>query len=480
MYTHHKDNKFRHFLRQKARYNPYEDEEFTDGDIDFTQLPEVMKVFDLRKMQAMLRQHERKSNLYRNHQRYTDYLGDTAGYLPLAALPESIFAELDALSERFPNFDKVIDFYRHQFALARLAGSGVFTAQPLLIAGPPGVGKTAFCQALARIVATHFALISLSGITAGFVLGGMSSGWADGKPGRVVEALAQGHFANPLILLDELDKAGGDKRFDALGPLHQLLEKETSARFVDEGLEIPTDCSRIVWIATANNLGVITEPILSRFAIVTVERPTSRQMAAVLRSIYRNIRHSQEWGSQFSEELPPAVIRKLIDIGLEPRLIQRELITACGKAVLRKPTGESPDDIGYELHPDDLNLRDLDQLKTTGVKSMPIYASAPVSEEPEASIVDWSVREVQCSYNSERTQHLVGFVALRGSGRVTTAIQVFDRETMRIKTHSGRIYHLEGRPGCNADAEYVWAYWKELNGAREEVDVTDHYQGRLH
>jgi len=479
MYTHHKDNKFRHFLRQKARYNPYEDDEFSDDDIDFTQLPEVMKIFDLRKMQAMLRSHERKSNLYRNHQRFIGYLGDTAGYLPLASLPESVFDELDALNQRFPNFDKVIDFYRHQFALARLTGSGVFAAQPLLIAGPPGIGKTAFCQALAKIVATHFELVSLSGMTAGFVLGGMSSGWADGKPGRLVEALARGHFANPLILLDELDKASGDKRYDPLGPLYQLLEKETSAQFVDEALEIPTDCSRIVWIGTANNLSVIAEPILSRFAIVTVDRPSSRQMTAVLHSIYRNIRHRQEWGSQFSEELPPAVIRKLIDTGLEPRLIQRELITACGKAVLRKPAGESPGDAGYELQPDDLNLRDLEKLNTTGV-SMPVYASAPVAEEPEASVVDWSVREVQCSYNSERTQHLVGYVARRGSGRVTTAIQVFDRETMRIKTASGRVYHLQGRPGRNDDAEYVWAYWKELNGAREEVDVTDHFQEQLH
>jgi ATP-dependent Lon protease len=474
MYTHHNDNKFRHFLRQKALFDDYEIDEFTDDDIDFTQLPEVMKIFDIHKMQAMLREHERKSNLYRNHQRYIDHLGDTAGYLQLAALPESIFDELDALGEQFPNFSEAINFYRHQFALARLSGSSAFAANPLLIAGPPGVGKTAFCQALARLVATHFSLVSLSGMTAGFVLGGMSSGWADGKPGRVVEALARGHFANPLIVLDELDKAGGDKRYDPLGALYQLLEKETSTQFVDEALEIPVDCSRIVWVGTANKLNLIAEPILSRFTIVTVERPSSQQMVAVLRSIYRNIRNSQEWGRQFSEDLPPAVIRKLTDSGLEPRLIQRELISACGKAVLRMPMGQSPCDAGYELHPDDFNLRDIEKYKTTGV-SMPIYASAPVAEEPEASMTDWSVREVQCSYNHERTQHLVGYIARRGSGRVTTAIQVFDRETMRIKTSSGRVYHLQGRPGFNTDAEYAWSHWKELNGAEEIADVTSEY-----
>lgn len=106
---------------------------------------------------------------------------------------------------------------------------------------------------------------------------------------------------------------------------------------------------------------------------------------------------------------------------------------------------------------------------------MPIYASAPVADEPEASMTDWSVREVQCSYNQERTQHLVGYIARHGLGRVTTAIQVFDRETMRIKTSSGRVYHLQGRPGFNADAEYIWAHWKKLNGAEEIADVTSEY-----
>jgi ATP-dependent Lon protease len=233
MYTHHKDNKLRHFLRQKACFGDYEIDDFVNDDIDFTQLPEVMKIFDIRKMQAMLRDHDRKSNLYRNHQRYIDYLEDTAGYLQLASLSESVFAELDALGERFPNFSEAIDFYREQFALSRLSDNCAFSANPLLMVGPPGIGKTAFCHALAKLVATHLELISLSGMTAGFVLGGMSSNWADGKPGRVVEALARGRHANPLIIIDEMDKAGGDKRYDPLGALYQLLEKETSATFVD-------------------------------------------------------------------------------------------------------------------------------------------------------------------------------------------------------------------------------------------------------
>ena len=212
MYIHHKDNQFRQYLKYKSKQGKYS---FTEQ-VDFSRLPELAEVFDIDKMYAMTVEHERKSNLYRNHQRDLNYLDDSAGHLELATLPADIFEQLEALRLQFPNFGEVIDFYREQFALAGLSVGNLFSANPVLISGQPGVGKTAFCHALANIVQTHFELISFSSMTAGFVIGGMSSNWADGKPGKVVEALARGHKANPYIVLDELDKAGGDKRYDPL------------------------------------------------------------------------------------------------------------------------------------------------------------------------------------------------------------------------------------------------------------------------
>ena len=124
-----------------------------------------------------------------------------------------------------------------------------------------------------------------------------------------------------MIVLDELDKAGGDKRYDPLGALYQLLEKETSSNFVDEGLEVAVNCQYIAWAATANNLEKIAEPILSRFTVIDVKRPEASQMALVLRSIYRKVREAHEWGQRFSEELATEVIDKAINSGLEPRLV---------------------------------------------------------------------------------------------------------------------------------------------------------------
>ena len=340
MYSHHKNYELRCFLKYASRirhFNVCQNyNELDEMSFGRKQNNENVLVFDLEKMEEIVKKHSSRSNLAQNHKRYISYLADTAGYLNQVHMSENIFIELDKIETDFPNFYPVVGFYREQIALAFYCGQGVFNAQPLLIAGEPGVGKTAFCHRLAQKIGTYFSLISFSSMSAGFVLGGMSSNWADGKPGKVVEALAKGRKANPILLLDEIDKAGGDNRYDPLGALYHLLEKETAASFIDEGLELSVDCSRIVWVATANDLVSIPAPIISRFTVIEVDPPDEAQMEKILNSIYFNVRQQNVWGHRFNENLSEEVRTKIISNQVAPRLIQRELIRACGRAVLRE------------------------------------------------------------------------------------------------------------------------------------------------
>jgi len=105
---------------------------------------------------------------------------------------------------------------------------------------------------------------------------------------------------------------------------------------------------------------------------------------------------------------------------------------------------------------------------------MSIYAVEPPGADPEY-IMRWSVREVKCSWSEVRTRHLVGYIPLTQDGRTSSPIQSFDRETMQIKTRSGRIYQLHGPPGGNSDAEYIWDFYVRTNNATDEIDVTDQY-----
>jgi ATP-dependent Lon protease len=106
---------------------------------------------------------------------------------------------------------------------------------------------------------------------------------------------------------------------------------------------------------------------------------------------------------------------------------------------------------------------------------MPLFGVASIEQEPEETIIFWSVREAKFDQKSELSRHLVGYVPRKGMGRVSSAIQEFDRQSMTAKTRSGRIYHLSGSPGFSNDAEYVWLQWQSFNGVKEEIDVTDQY-----
>lgn len=105
---------------------------------------------------------------------------------------------------------------------------------------------------------------------------------------------------------------------------------------------------------------------------------------------------------------------------------------------------------------------------------MTIYAVDPNDEYAEI-ITRWSVFEVKCGWSDERTRHLVGYIPSMRDGRTSSPIQIFDRDKMQITTRSGRIYQLEGCPGCNSDSDYVWSRYKKINDITDVVDVTEQY-----
>lgn len=93
--------------------------------------------------------------------------------------------------------------------------------------------------------------------------------------------------------------------------------------------------------------------------------------------------------------------------------------------------------------------------------------------EPEEIMILWSVYEITDTEN--KYHHLVGYVPDRQTGRVTSAIQHFDKDSMRLKTSSGRIYKLDGQPALKGEMQPVWDQWKEQYNIENDVDVTHQY-----
>lgn len=234
----------------------------------------------------------------------------------------------DALHDACPNFKPVIDDIRKHTTLA-IAGNEPVQFIPILLLGEPGVGKTHFAKCLAQALGTGFEFVSMSSLTAGWILSGASSQWMNAKPGKVARSLVEGEFANPLIALDEVDKAGGDARYDPMGALYTLLEQDTAVHFKDEFIEVAVNASHILWVATANDEATIPEPILNRMNVYAIERPDRDGAMRIVRALYREILAAHSWGFD-PETLDDEVLEKLADI--PPRDMRKLLLDAFGNA----------------------------------------------------------------------------------------------------------------------------------------------------
>ena len=261
------------------------------------------------------------------------------------AVKPSGMPEIQSLFEALPNFGEVLEHIRRQLALCADSNDDV-ELPPVLLLGGPGIGKTYFARRVAQMLGTGFGFVPMSSLTAGWVLSGASSQWKNAKPGKVFETFLNGEYANPVMVVDELDKASADGQYDPLGALHELLETQTAMRFTDEFAEIPIDASGAVWFATANDASRIPEPLLNRMNVYEIEAPDADGSARIARSLYREIREAHDWGRRFPESPADSVIEKLAL--LTPREMRRAVQAAFGNA---KVSGRD------ELRPEDIDLQ---------------------------------------------------------------------------------------------------------------------------
>ncbi len=249
---------------------------------------------------------------------------------------------MDQLYDDLPNFHEVLDDLKRQLALCT-DSQDALEITPMLLLGPPGVGKTHFAREVAQLLGTGMGFLSMSCMTAGWVLSGSSSQWKGARPGKVFETLVDGRYANPVMVVDEIDKAGGEHAYDPLGSLYSLLEHDTAHLFTDEFAEVPIDASQVIWVATANELRAIPDPILNRMNVFEVDMPDEAASARIAQRLYTRIRSDHAWGSRFADELPADTLGALSH--LAPREMRRALMTGFGNAKLARRDTIEPVDL---------------------------------------------------------------------------------------------------------------------------------------
>lgn len=201
---------------------------------------------------------------------------------------------------------------------------------PLLLVGRPGGGKTRFAQRLSELLGTPNTVINMAGMSDVKVLKGVTRGWASNRPSRIVEFIEQTRVANPLFILDEVDKAqrhdhgNGGRPHDAL---LDLLEPGNAKRYSDIYLMAECDLSHCLFIATANTLSLLPEPLLSRLDPVLFPEPGPEHAPVIIEGIVRDL--ERDWSVPAGTlTVSQAMVNRLS--GLAPRDMRRALMRLWG------------------------------------------------------------------------------------------------------------------------------------------------------
>jgi hypothetical protein len=251
--------------------------------------------------------------------------------LDLMALPER--AELEAIRQtlagEFPWAREALSVVMSDLLGRRRHGVVRLGFAPVLLVGTPGTGKTRFAQRLSDLLGTPNTVINLAGMSDVKVLKGVTRGWASNRPSRMVEFICQTEVANPLFVLDEVDKAGSvySNGGDPQEALLDLLEPGNARRYQDIYLMTECDLSHCLYIATSNSLARLPEPLLSRLRPVFFPAPGPEHTEVIVRGVLGDMERA--WG------LPAGALsvteRQMARLrGLPPRRVRRALLAIFG------------------------------------------------------------------------------------------------------------------------------------------------------
>ncbi|MGE2735171.1 endopeptidase La [Mycolicibacterium vaccae] len=255
--------------------------------------------------------------------------------------------------------DRIVEYLavrarRAERGLAVVGGRG--SGAVMVLAGPPGVGKTSLGESVARALGRKFVRVALGGVRDEAEIRGHRRTYVGALPGRIVRAIGEAGSRNPVVLLDEIDKVGSDYRGDPAAALLEVLDPAQNHTFRDHYLDLDLDLSDVVFLATANVIENIPSALLDRMELVEIDGYTADDKLAIARDFLLPRQRDRAALGPDEVTITDAALRKIAaDYTREPgvRQFERLLAKALRKATTKLAadpapiTIDEPDLVGY-------------------------------------------------------------------------------------------------------------------------------------
>ena len=248
---------------------------------------------------------------------------------------------LDDVKERIVEY-LALRARRAQRGLSVVGGRG--SGAVLVLVGPPGVGKTSLGESVARALGRNFVRVALGGVRDEAEIRGHRRTYVGALPGRIVRAMTESGSMNPVMLLDEIDKVGSDFRGDPASALLEVLDPAQNHTFRDHYLDLDLDLSDVVFLATANVLENIPQPLLDRMELVTLDGYTEDDKIVIARNFLLPRQLERAAITTDEIEITDEALRELAaNHTREPgvRQLERLIAKALRKAATRQATDDS-------------------------------------------------------------------------------------------------------------------------------------------
>lgn len=253
---------------------------------------------------------------------------DRDKYRTLRKISQPNINAIKSLHNKHPHFKAVIEFVLQRLRMAEVTAKPL-RLPPILLHGFPGLGKTHFCNDLAAALGTHLRRLPYDSEQTSAALLGSDKKWSTSTCGALFDELVQGQYANPVFLLDEIDKARIFQNDNPLASLHSLLEPVSAASVRDISVEFTFDASHVFWIAAGNDIGKLPDSLRSRFEIFMILPPFGEDALKLAHNIVK-----EQLASMAAAEMQPPSFRQIMRMAhLTPRELIRALEAAYASAI---------------------------------------------------------------------------------------------------------------------------------------------------